>query len=173
MPIRKDERELPERFLTLQDCYSNLPWRGLFLVGIIIILIGLGALFHIQDYIVGFFDSIVRQHLPLPMFYIVIAALTSFSTELFSNTVVQIAMFSVIKPLFEPSSIITIQAFLIITLSCTSAFMTPIATGVNGLAFGEMKGISFAKMLTTGLIIKLIGVIIIAFGVPYLFGWLL
>jgi di/tricarboxylate transporter len=51
--------------------------------------------------------------------------------------------------------------------------MTPIATGVNGLAFGEMKGISFSTMLIAGLFMKLLGVVIIAFGAPLLLGWVL
>ncbi len=168
-PVRRSENGEPERLLRLRDCYSNVPWRGLLLVGIILVFIGIGALFHIQDYIIVAFDAVLHQQFPIFLGYLVIAALTSFSTELFSNTVVQIAMFLVVRHLFEPESMITIQAFLVITFSCTSAFMTPIATGVNGLAFGEMKGISLAKMLTTGFIMKLIGILIIAVGAPYMF----
>lgn len=103
----------------------------------------------------------------------VIAALTAFSTEVLSNTVVQIAMFIVTASLFAPNDLLPLQAFLIITFSCTSAFMTPIATGVNGLAFGEMKGISFMEMLLSGLVMKIVGIALIAFGVPFLFKWIL
>jgi sodium-dependent dicarboxylate transporter 2/3/5 len=169
IPIRSSWDDIPRRMLHLRDCYSNLPWRGIFVVGIILLLLGLGALLNVQKYILLLFQMVFQQEYPLSVLYLVVAALTAFSTELFSNTVVQIAMFIVMSPLFEASSLITIQAFLIITLSCTSAFMTPIATGVNGLAFGEMKGISFARMLIAGLMMKLFSILILAFGVPLLF----
>lgn len=151
-PIRVSGGESPQRFLTVRDCYSNLPWRGLFFVGIIIAFIGVGALFDLEDYIIAFFGSVIRMDIPTSLLYPIVAALTSFSTEIFSNTVVQLAMFTVINPLFDATTFITLQAFLIITLSCTCGFMTPIATGVNGLAFGEMKGISLTKMLAAGLL---------------------
>ena len=169
IPIRSSWDGIPRRMLHLRDCSSNLPWRGIFVVGIILLLLGLGALLNVQKYILHLFQAVFRQKYPLTVLYIIVAALTAFSTELFSNTVVQIAMFVVMRPLFEGSSLITIQAFLIITLACTSAFMTPIATGVNGLAFGEMKGMSFARMLTLGFIMKAFTILILAFGIPCLF----
>jgi sodium-dependent dicarboxylate transporter 2/3/5 len=49
------------------------------------------------------------------------------------------------------------EMLIIITLSCTSAFMSPIATGVNGLAFGGVKGVSFSKMLIVGFIMNIVG----------------
>ncbi len=173
IPIRSSWDEIPRRMLHLRDCYSNLPWRGIFMLGIIVLLLGLCALLNVQTYILLLFQAAFQQEYSLTMLYIVVAALTAFSTELFSNTVVQIAMFIVMRPLFAESSPIAIQTFLIITLSCTNAFMTPIATGVNGLAFGEMKGISFVRMLTIGFIMKLFGILILAFGIPLLFGMVL
>jgi sodium-dependent dicarboxylate transporter 2/3/5 len=173
IPIRFSHNKPAQRFLTLQDCYSNLPWRGLFVVGIIIVLMVIGALLNLQDTIVGMLGRFVDENISLSFFYPIIAALTSFSTELLSNTVVQVAMFAVINPLFDATTFITLQAFLIITLSCTNAFMSPIATGVNGLAFGEMQGISFTKMLGAGLIMKLAGIAIISAWVPFILGWLL
>jgi hypothetical protein len=40
---------------------------------------------------------------------------------------------------------------IIITLSCTIAFMSAIATGVNGLASGGVKGISLSNCLSSDL----------------------
>ena len=50
-----------------------------------------------------------------------------------------------------------LEMLIIITLSCTSAFMSPIATGVNGLAFGGVKGVSFSRMLVVGFIMNIAG----------------
>lgn len=173
LPFPVAGRQTPLKLLRLQDCYSDLPWRGFGFLVMITLLLGGASLLHIQDYMMTFFRNTVRQEFSPPLLFLIIAALTSFSTELLSNTVVQVAMFLVATPLFGASSMLTIQAFLIITLSCTSAFMTPIATGVNGLAFGEMKGISLLEMLGIGLLMKFVSILLIAFGVPFIFGWLL
>jgi sodium-dependent dicarboxylate transporter 2/3/5 len=170
LPIRPVGSKSPQTLLTIRDCYSNLPWRGLIFVGVIFLIIGVGALLDLQHYIIRLFGSTISQETPRSLLYLIIAALTSFSTEILSNTVVQLAMFTVVEPLFNAATFATIQTFLIITLSCTCAFMTPIATGVNGLAFGEMKGISLVRMLVAGFMMKLVGAAIIAFSVPYVLG---
>lgn len=173
IPLKGDHGERSGRLLSIRDCYSNLPWRGLAFVGVILAILGIGALLNLEEAIIRFFEQMVRVNIPASLLFPLIALLTSFSTELFSNTVVQVAMFTVVASLPGEISLTTFQVFLIITLSCTNAFMTPIATGVNGLAFGEMKGISLSTMLIAGLLMKLLGVAIIAFGTPLLMGWVL
>jgi len=170
-PIRVAGNVSLQKFLSIRDCYSNLPWRGLIFVGIIFLIIGVGALFDLQPYITRLLGSAISQKLPTSLLHLVIAAVTSFSTEILSNTVVQLTMFTVIESLFEATNFATIQTLLIITLSCTCAFMTPIATGVNSLAFGEMKGISLLRMFAAGFMMKLVGAAIIAFSVPYVLRW--
>jgi sodium-dependent dicarboxylate transporter 2/3/5 len=59
-----------------------------------------------------------------------------------------------------------LEVLIIITLSSTCAFMSPIATGVNGLAFGGIKGVSFARMLLVGFFMNIAGAMLIA-------GWVL
>jgi sodium-dependent dicarboxylate transporter 2/3/5 len=44
--------------------------------------------------------------------------------------------------------------------------MSPIATGVNGLAFGGVKGVSFSKMLVVGFVMNIAGALLIS-------GWVL
>jgi sodium-dependent dicarboxylate transporter 2/3/5 len=69
-------------------------------------------------------------------------------------------------PLAQQLSLSALQILIVITLSCTCAFMSPIATGVNGLAFGGVKGVSFTKMLLVGLIMNIAGAFLIS-------GWVL
>jgi sodium-dependent dicarboxylate transporter 2/3/5 len=40
--------------------------------------------------------------------------------------------------------------------------MSPIATGVNGLAFGGVKGVSFTRMLLVGFIMNIAGALLIS-----------
>ena len=60
------------------------------------------------------------------------------------------------------SNFSTLGLLIIITLACTSAFMSPIATGVNGLAFGGVKGVSFSRMLLVGFIMNIAGALLIS-----------
>jgi sodium-dependent dicarboxylate transporter 2/3/5 len=40
--------------------------------------------------------------------------------------------------------------------------MTPIATGVNGLAFGGVRDVSFRKMLLVGFFMNIVGALLIS-----------
>jgi len=55
-----------------------------------------------------------------------------------------------------------IYPMLVVTLSCTCAFMSPLATGVNGLVFGEMRGASLWRMLLAGIFMNLAAAVTIA-----------
>ena len=65
-------------------------------------------------------------------------------------------------PLANTLGVSALELLIIITLSCTSAFMSPIATGVNGLAFGGVKGVSLVRMLLVGFLINLAGALLIS-----------
>jgi sodium-dependent dicarboxylate transporter 2/3/5 len=48
--------------------------------------------------------------------------------------------------------------------------MSPIATGVNGLAFGGVKGASFSRMLLVGFIMNIAGALLISSWVLNVIG---
>jgi len=150
------------KLLQLKDLYTNLPKKGLIFVGVIIII---GGILYFSG-LINFFSKYIINFIPLDahplLFYFAIALITSFSTELLSNTVIQMAMFTLIVPVAIALGIPPLKALIIITFACTSAFMSPIATGVNGLAFGEVKGVSLKKMLSVGFIMNLLGAFFIS-----------
>ena len=101
------------------------------------------------------------------MLFLLLALLTSFSTELLSNTAVQLSLFIIIVPLAAMLKFSAIEALIIITLSSTCAFMSPIATGVNGLAFGGVKDVSLKVMIFVGFVMNLIGAFYISFYIRF------
>ena len=105
---------------------------------------------------------IIPVHTSMLLLFLTVAAATSFTTEILSNTAVQISFFLMALPLAETLGVPGLAILIIITLSSTCAFMTPIATGVNGLAFGGVKGVSFRKMLIVGFFMNLAGAILIS-----------
>ncbi len=154
---------VPRRLLTVRDCYSDLPWRGFLLLAVVI---GIGALLFMagdffRDLAAAGAAWIPEGTSPLLVFF-VFALIISFATELLSNTVVQITAFTVCVPLAQQLGMDVVPLLIVATLSSTSAYMSPLATGVNGLAFGGMRGVSLWRMLVAGTFMNVVGAALIA-----------
>lgn len=151
------------RHLNFMDLFREIPIKGLILVGVAI-LIGIGIVsFGIDQYIFTQLKKISRIPYSFPFLFF-LAAAASFSTEILSNTVVQLSLMVSISA-SPPVGGLMVTSLLAITFASTSAFMTPIATGVNGLAYGGVKGVSLYKMLFWGIFMNIAGALIIS-------GWL-
>lgn len=153
--------------LTLDDCVGGLPWRGLGVVAIVVFLAAVAGLFGVIERAAILAAQILPAELGTLSAFTWVALLTSFATQFMSNTVVQLALFEMLN-LHPGTGGLTIYLLLVVTLSCTCAFMTPIATGVNGLVYGELKGTSLWRMLVTGAVMNLVAAIVIAGWVFFL-----
>ena len=136
-------------------------------MGISVIIAGLLYLFNLQEPFSEFINNLIPSGLSVYMLFLFLALLTSFSTELLSNTAVQLSLFLIVVPLSSLLNFSAIEALIIVTLSSTCAFMSPIATGVNGLAFGGVKNVSFKLMLAVGFLMNIIGALYISFYIRF------
>ena len=163
LPVRVDRKTNSRRvLLTLMDCYNDLPTRGFLFVGIAVVLAAILYAFNIHELLAGWAAWIIPAGISAFALFFLIALATSFSTEVLSNTAVQLSFFVMALPLSQALGLSALEILIIITLSCTSAFMSPIATGVNGLVFGGVKGVSFSKMLVVGFILNIAGALLIS-----------
>jgi sodium-dependent dicarboxylate transporter 2/3/5 len=163
LPFKSDTGSISKKaLLKISDCYNELPIKGFLFIGIAVILAAVLYTFNIHELFSRWSGLIIPSGVSVFMFFIVIALATSFSTEVLSNTAVQLSFFIMALPLAKTLGFSALEVLIIITLSCTSAFMSPIATGVNGLAFGGVKGVSFAKMLLVGFIMNIAGALLIS-----------
>lgn len=96
-----------------------------------------------------------------------VALITTFLTEIVSNTVVLTSMFVALFPLTRSNPLLTWQIMLIISLSSNCAFMSPLATPCNGLGFGSSHKISLRFMLLAGLVMNLSSAALITLWVHY------
>lgn len=149
-------------FLTLPDTYSGLPKKGLELLALVMLLGGIMYALNLQDWLADQTRELIPQGISLFVLFLSIAFITTFSTEVFSNTVVQLALFLVLLPIAQAGGFDPAQALLVVTLSCTCAFMSPIATPVNALAFGGLQGISLWRWLTTGAVMNALAATVIS-----------
>ena len=166
-PVRVDlKTDSRQVLLTLADCYNELPTRGFLFVGIAVVLAAILYAFKIHEFFAGWAAGMIPTGISAFALFLLIALATSFSTEVLSNTAVQLSFFVIALPAAQTLGFSALEMLIIITLSCTSAFMSPIATGVNGLAFGGVKGVSFSKMLVVGCVMNIAGALLIS-------GWVL
>lgn len=156
--------------LKIADCYNELPVKGFVYVGIAVVLAAILYAFDIQVLFSSWSARILPVGLPTFVLFFLVALTASFSTEVLSNTAVQLAFFVVALPLSKSLGFSALEALIIITLSSTCAFMSPIATGVNGLAFGGVKGVSFAGMLWVGFVMNIAGALLISAWVLFIIG---
>ena len=115
--------------------------------------------------------GLLPTHVHFYLFLLFAALVTSFSTELLSNTAVQISMFMILLPLSSAIGFSPVKTLLVVTLSCTCAFMSPIATGVNGLAFGGVRNVSVYRMLIVGGVMNVLAAAFISWWVYALVPW--
>lgn len=148
-------------FLTGADTVSGLPKKGLEFLALVLVLGVLMYALNIQGWLAARAQSLIPEALPLLALLLIIALISSFATEIFSNTVVQLALFLVLLPVAEPWGFGPAQALLVVTLSCTCAFMSPIATPVNALAFGGMPGMLLWRWLTVGALMNAVAALAI------------
>lgn len=167
VPLQGEDKNGPGRvLLKISDCYNELPTRGFLFVGIAVVLAAILYAFNFHEYFSDWAEPVLKIGMPIFVLFFVIALATSFSTEVLSNTAVQVSFFVMALPLAQPLGVSALAVLIVITLSCTCAFMSPIATGVNGLAFGGVKGVSFTRMLLVGFIMNIAGALLIS-------GWTL
>jgi sodium-dependent dicarboxylate transporter 2/3/5 len=157
-----DKSSSGQVLLKIPDCYNELPTKGFLFVGIAVVLAALLYAVNFHEYFSAWAQSIMKIGMPIFVLFFFIALATSLSTEVLSNTAVQISFFVMALPLAQPLGISALEVLIIITLSSTCAFMSPIATGVNGLAFGGVKGVSFTRMLLVGFIMNVAGALLIS-----------
>ena len=147
--------------LRIKDIASGLPKRGLVFLGVVLLLIPVIRGFQLDQHAARFFSDMIRPGTPPFMVFFGITLGVIFLTELLSNTVVSTAFFPIAffaAPVHDMSPLILMIA---VSIASTCAFMTPIATPCNALAFGEMKSTSLGKMLMLGLPLNIIGALLI------------
>ena len=142
--------------LTARDVFAGLPLRGLALVAAIAaILVAVHALgldrhgAQLLAWVSGLLDG------RLGLFFAVTCTVILL-TEGLSNTVVAAAFFPIAYAAATTAGLDPLALMIAVSATSTCAFMTPVATPCNALAFGEMRGVSLRRMLALGLVLNLV-----------------
>jgi sodium-dependent dicarboxylate transporter 2/3/5 len=170
LPVR-DESGARRPLLSWADCTGDLPWRGFALVGVAVAIGGVLYALKLHRTFARWAASVVPSRLGFFPLLLTLSLTTTFATEVLSNTAVQLGLFVAIGPSVQGLGHSTLRALLAVTLSCTCAFMSPIATGVNGLAFGGVRGVSLWRMLAVGLLMNVVAALLVSCWLRWVVWW--
>ncbi|MDM8522072.1 SLC13 family permease [Desulfococcaceae bacterium HSG8] len=143
--------------LCLTDIFTGFPKRGILFLCLLGVIISLVRIFQIDKWASVLLSDALRAEMSVSAIIFTIIIAVIFLTELLSNTVVSTAFFSISYFIAVDHSIHPLILMIAVSAASTCAFMTPIATPCNALAFGEMKGTSFPRMLISGFLLNIIG----------------
>jgi len=167
--------QVRQRPLVLRDLVRDVPLKGvLFAVGVLALLVVLA-----RSGLMGHLERLVALVVPggagpLPTILLLVLV-TIFSTEVLSNTAVATVLFPLSKAIAARVGLDALLLMLAVSLASTCAFMTPVATPVNALAFAGIGGVSLAVFVKNGVLANLVGAlwitIWIRWFVPPVLSW--
>jgi sodium-dependent dicarboxylate transporter 2/3/5 len=160
--------------LAPRDVVSGVPGRGLLFLGLLVLVFTGAHLLGLDELAAEY----ARQGLSLPMpgwlvmFLSVLCVI--FLTEILSNTVVVAGFFMVVHVAAQAHALDPLPLMIAVSVASTCAFMTPVATPSNALAFGEMPGARLRAMLVLGAFLNVAGAVIMSawlgFILPLVYG---
>lgn len=110
--------------------------------------------------------------LPVVLIVVAVATLVLFLTELTSNTATAAAFLPIIGGVAVGMGVDVMLLVVPVALAATSAFMLPVATPPNAIAFGSGY-IRMSQMIRAGLWLNIVGIVLITLTVLTLGQWVL
>jgi sodium-dependent dicarboxylate transporter 2/3/5 len=167
-PFKIGSNEEKSPLLRRCDILHELPRKGFLWIMIGVALSGLLIWLKFPGVASKWAAHWITSEQSVLLLILAIALVTTFLTEVVSNTVVLTSMFVALFPLTRSNPAISWQILLTISLASNCAFMSPLATPCNGLGFGSSHKISLRFMLVAGLIMNLLSAAAITLWVHYI-----
>ncbi len=161
--------------LSVNRILLEIPWFGFLLMivtaALLLFIISVGdnpATPDIDGWLFTLFKNFsawITSSANNPVFLFGITALsTIFATEIFNNTTVLLVVTPAIVALQPVFPFEQLLLLLLVTVAASGAFMSPVATPVNALAFGGLEKISVKTVLRLGFFMNLIAAFLITAG---------
>jgi sodium-dependent dicarboxylate transporter 2/3/5 len=151
--------------LTVGGLLYSVPRRGLIFILALAALVGIVHWTGLDHRTVVLAGELLKGDMDPRLLFLLTIVAVIFLTECLSNTAVVAAFFTIAHYAAQGHGMDPLPLMIAVGVSSTCAFMTPIATTSNALAFGEMKGASLRTMLGLGFVLNCLGALILT-------GWL-
>lgn len=157
----------PRTFISINRLIYDLPFFGLLFMGLVVLviyfLLKLGdnpATPQMDGHIFRFLNDLTNQTIPaitnLFLFLLVVVLISIFATELVNNTTVVLILFPIITQICLAMDLNPLFILMAVSIASTGAFMTPVATSVNAIAYASIQGVSLKRMLKLGFVLNLL-----------------
>lgn len=143
--------------LRVANLFQGIPRRGLMFMLLLGVLFGVVHWLKIDEMAVILAGELLQGDMPPVLLFFLTVLAVIFLTELLSNTAVVAAFFTIAYYAAQGHGMEPLFLMIGVGVASTCAFMTPIATSSNALAYGEMRGVSLRKMLGLGLVLNIVG----------------
>jgi sodium-dependent dicarboxylate transporter 2/3/5 len=150
------------RILSWDEVQRGVPWGVLLLFGGGFAIADAVRASGLDDWLAGALHGLGA--LPLPLVILSICLITTFATELTSNTATATLLMPVMAAL---ASVLGVQPYLLMvpaTVSASCAFMLPVATPPNAIVIGSGK-VSARDLFREGVWLNLAGAVLITVAV--------
>jgi len=145
----------------------DLPFFGLVFLGLVVlgvfIILKIGddpSTSTIDGTVFRFFEQLSSRLIPhggeMFFFLFVLILIAIFLTELINNTTVVLIAFPLIIKMAATMGANPLFILLGVGVAANGAFMTPVATSVNAVAYAGVPGVSLRKMLKLGFILNVV-----------------
>lgn len=148
-----------------RDLLSAVPRRGLLFILVLTALFAVVRWLGWDQWLVVAAGRLAVGDMPTELIFLLMILAVVFLTEVLSNTAVVAAFFAIAHFAASGHGMDPLILMVGVSVASTCAFMTPIATPTNALAFGEMRGASLWVMFGLGLVLNLVAAVVLA-------GWL-
>ena len=128
----------------------------LFWLGVLVLVMLTGNALGLDRDLAGVFRRIAVSADSQFLLTLLFALAAIFLTEVLSNTVVAVAFFPVAFFTAQALGLDPLPLMITISVAATCAFMTPVATIPNALAYGALPGASLRRMLGVGLLMNVL-----------------
>ncbi len=154
-------------FISINQLIYDLPFLGLIFMGIIIGLVyGLSMWGdaantpEMDGYVIQFLEKISIMLIPegdeMFLFFLTINLIAIGFTQIINNTTVLLIMTPLLIKIAANLHLSPVYFLLSVTMAASAAFMTPMASPINAIAYAGVPGVSLKKMLKSGFILTLL-----------------
>ncbi len=165
--IRNLKRENSYAYISVNRIFYDLPYLGLAFMGIVILLLYLvlgigndpatseydGYLYLMIKQLMG---SLITTDIDVFPLLVMLVLASVFLTEIVSNTTIILLLFSILDSIAPEMSLNPLFLMLAVTVASTAAFMSPIASPVNAVAYASIRELSLREMLIKGGLLNLL-----------------
>ncbi len=156
-------------FVSINQLIYDLPFLGLIFMGLIIGFVywfsmwgDIPATPEMDGYVIQFLEKISIMLIPkgdeMLLFFLAINVVAIFFTQIINNTTILLIMAPLLIRIAENLNLSPVYFLLSVTMAASAAFMTPMASPINAIAYAGVPGVSLKQMFKSGFFLTVLSV---------------